>query len=86
MADFRPAKRRIKVSVGESVRIIRELQGLSQNQLAELTGIPQATLSAIENDRVRLGVERAKVLARALKCHPAVLVFPGWEDQIESAA
>lgn len=31
MADFRPAKRRIKVSVGESVRIVRELQGLSQN-------------------------------------------------------
>jgi transcriptional regulator with XRE-family HTH domain len=86
MADFRPAKRRIKVSVGESVRIVRELQGLSQNQLAERTGIPQATLSAIENDRVRLGVERAKVLARALKCHPAVLVFPGWEDHIESAA
>lgn len=86
MADFRPAKRRIKVSVGESVRIVRELQGLSQNQLAERTGIPQATLSAIENDRVRLGVERAKVLARALKCHPAVLVFPGWEAHIESAA
>ncbi len=86
MADFRPAKRRVKVSVGESVRIIRELQGLSQNQLAGLTGIPQATLSAIENDRVRLGVERAKVLARALKCHPAVLVFPGWEEHVESAA
>ena len=86
MAEFRPAKRRLKVSVGESVRIIRELQGLSQNQLAERTGIPQATLSAIENDRVRLGVERAKVLARALKCHPAVLVFPGWEDRVESAA
>ena len=50
------------------------------------TGIPQATLSAIENDRVRLGVERAKVLAKALKCHPAVLVFPGWEDDVESAA
>ena len=51
MADFRPAKRRLKVSVGESVRIVRELQGLSQNQLAERTGIPQGTLSAIENDR-----------------------------------
>ena len=76
MADFRLAKRRLKVSVGESVRVIRELQGLSQNQLAERTGIPQATLPASENDRVRLGVERAKVLARALKCHPAVLVFP----------
>jgi len=86
MSQFRPAKKRINVSVGESVRIIRELQGLSQNQLAERTRISQATLSAIENDRVRLGVERAKVIARALKCHPAVLVFPGWEDHLESAA
>jgi transcriptional regulator with XRE-family HTH domain len=78
MKQFRPAKKRIEVSVGESVRVIRELQELSQNQLGELTGIPQATISAIENGRVSLGVERAKVLARALKCHPAVLVFPGW--------
>ncbi len=86
MKQFRPAKKRVTVSAGESVRIIRELQGLSQNQLAQCTGIPQATLSAIENDRVRLGVERAKVLARALKCHPAVLVFPGWEDHLQTAA
>ena len=86
MKQFRPAKKRITASAGESVRIIRELQGLSQNQLAHRTGIPQATLSAIENDRVRLGVERAKVLARALKCHPAVLVFPGWEDHLQTAA
>jgi transcriptional regulator with XRE-family HTH domain len=79
MKDYRPAKKRIEVSVGESVRILRELQELSQSQLSRLTGIPQATISAIENDRVRLGVERAKVLAKALKCHPGVLVFPGWE-------
>ena len=38
---------------------------MSQNQLSRLTGIPQATISAIENDRVRLGVERAKALALA---------------------
>ena len=79
MRTFRSARKRIDVSVGESVRIIRELQGYSQNELGRLMGIPQATISAIENDRVRLGVERAKILARALKCHPAVLVFPGWE-------
>ena len=79
MKDYRPAKKRITVSVGESVRILRELQELSQSQLARLTGIPQATISAIENDRVRLGVERAKILAKALKCHPGELVFPGWE-------
>ena len=86
MKDFRPAKKRVEVSVGESVRILRELQELSQSQLSELTGIPQATISAIENGRVNLGVERAKTFARALKCHPAVLVFPGWEVGLEHAA
>jgi transcriptional regulator with XRE-family HTH domain len=86
MQDYSPAKKRVSVSLGESVRIIRELQKLSQNELARLTGIPQATISAIENDRVRLGVGRAKVLARALKCHPAVLVFPGWELPRDAAA
>jgi len=86
MKDYKKAKRAIEVSVGESVKILRDLQELSQNELADLTGIPQSTISAIENGRVRLGVERAKVLARALGCHPAVLVFPGWDIEHESAA
>lgn len=86
MKDYRLAKKRIEVSVGESVRIMRELQELSQNELAQQTGISQSTISAIENDRVQLGVERAKVLAHALMCHPAVLVFPGWEVKQTSAA
>ena len=86
MKDYRKAQKFIDVSVGESVRILRELQEMSQNELSDVTGIPQSTISAIENDRVNLGVERAKILARALKCHPAVLVFPGWDVQRESAA
>ena len=86
MSDYRKARRRVEVTVGESVRIIRELQELSQNQLAELSGIPQSTISAIERDRVNLGVERAKILARSLKVHPAALVFPGWNVERESAA
>jgi len=86
MKNYRKAKKQTEVSVGESVKILREFQELSQNELAELTGIPQSTISAIENDRVKLGVERAKVFARALQCHPAVLVFPGWDIQQESAA
>jgi len=86
MSDFRKAKKRVEVSVGESVRIVRELQELSQNELAAESGIPQSTISAIENDRVNLGVERAKVLARVLRVHPSVLVFPGWDVDQESAA
>jgi transcriptional regulator with XRE-family HTH domain len=86
MEEYHPAKKRVSVSVGESVRILRELQGFSQNQLAQRTGISQSTISAIENDRARLGVERAKVLARALDCHPGVLVFPGWELSDDAVA
>ncbi len=86
MKGYRRATKRIDVSIGDSVRVLRELQELSQNDLAQLTGIPQSTISAIERDRVNVGVERAKVLARALRCHPAVLVFPGWDVERESAA
>ena len=86
MKDYRKAKKLVDVSVGESVRILRELQEMNQNELSDLTGIPQSTISAIEDDRVNPGVERAKVLARVLKCHPAVLVFPGWDIHQESAA
>ena len=84
MRKLIPARKRVDVTPGESLRIIRELQGLSQTRLSALCGIPQTTISSIENGRVNLGVERAKVLAMALQCHPAVLVFPGW--QVGSAA
>jgi len=52
--------------------------------LAALTGISQPTLSAIAHNQVSLDLEQAKILAKALKCHPAVLVFLGWD--IEAAA
>ena len=86
LKDYRKAKKTVDVSVGESVLIIRELQGLSQNELSRLTRIPQSTISAVENNRVNLGVERAKAIARALKCHPAVLLFPGWDVKQQSVA
>jgi len=86
MKNYRKAQKTVDVTVGESVRIIRELQGFSQTELAGRTGIPQSTISGIENDRIQIGVERAKILARALNCHPAVLVFPGWEIKGQKAA
>lgn len=84
MRNYIPARKRVDVTPGESLRIIRELQGLSQNQLSGLCGIPQSTISSIESGRVNLGVERAKTLAVALHCHPAALVFPGW--RLDTAA
>jgi len=84
--DFIKAKPKAILSVGESVKLAREFNELSQNALSELTGIPQSTISAIEKNRIRLGVERAKVLARSLKVHPAVLLFPNWNTENEIAA
>ena len=86
MRGYARAIKRVDVSPGESVRILRELQGLTQGQLAELSGVAQTTISGIETGRINLGVERAKALAIALRCHPAVLVFPGWEVPLGSAA
>ena len=60
---------------------MRELQELSQNELAKLSGLPQSTISGMESGRINIGVERAKVLAKALRIHPAVIVFPGWETE-----
>ncbi len=59
MKNYKQFSKRVDVSIGESVRIMRELQELSQNELASITGIPQSTLSAIELDKIKLGVERA---------------------------
>jgi transcriptional regulator with XRE-family HTH domain len=78
-SEFRPARSRLPLSRGDTVRITRELQDLTQAELSEASGIPQPTISAIEKGRVTLGIDRAEKLARALKVHPAVLLFPQWE-------
>ncbi len=78
--DFFAAKSLANLTTGSMLRILREKNGLSQNQLAKMTGLTQPTLSGLENNRIVLGVERAKVLAKALKAHPAVLIFPDWKN------
>ena len=77
--EFAQAKTQVHMTPGQSLRVIRELQELSQNALAKLSGLPQSTISGMESGRINIGVERAKVLAQALRVHPAVIVFPGWE-------
>lgn len=77
--QFSPSKRRLALSPGESVKLAREMLNMSQNELSKHTGLPQSTISGIESGRINLGVERAKVLALALKVHPGVLVFSDWD-------
>ena len=77
--EFKRSKRRVTLSPGEMLQILREKNGLTQNQLAQLSGLTQATVSSLESDRISLGVERAKALAKVLHVHPALLLFPDWE-------
>jgi len=77
--DFVRAKVQRSVTPGEMLRTLRELQGLSQAELAKLTGISQSNLSAMETNARQIGRERALVLAKALKVHPAVILFPDFD-------
>ncbi len=86
MKNFVKSKTRISLTPGAAVRVAREMLDLSQNDLAKICKIPQSTISGIESNRISLGVERAAKLARALHVHPAVLLFPNWDVERESAA
>jgi transcriptional regulator with XRE-family HTH domain len=78
--DFVQDKRYGDLTPGKALKIYRELRGLSQNGLAELTGLKQGTISSLENDRITMGIDRAKVLASVLKVHPGLLAFADWEQ------
>lgn len=77
--DFEQAKIHQSVTPGEALKMLRELQELSQNDLAQRTGMSQSNISALENGAKKLGRERALILARALHVHPAVLLFPDFD-------
>jgi transcriptional regulator with XRE-family HTH domain len=77
--DFVKAKVHHSLTPGETLKMLRELQGLSQNDLTEITGISQSNISAIENGSRQMGRERALIFAKALRVHPAVLLFPDFD-------
>lgn len=63
-------------STGEMVRAFRKARSFTLDKLAEITGIPITNLSAIENNKIDLGVKRAGMLAAALGVHPQDILFP----------
>ncbi|MGI9289193.1 MAG: helix-turn-helix domain-containing protein [Pseudomonadales bacterium] len=77
--DFVPADTGVTLTPGQTIRTLRELNEMSQEDLAKETGIPQTTISSIENGRTSLGAERSKVFAKAFNVHPAVILFSDWK-------
>ena len=78
-SDFTKAKVHTSLTPGEALKMLRELHDLSQAELSTLTGIAQSNISALENGTRQIGRERAIILAKALKVHPAVILFPDFD-------
>lgn len=77
--DFVRAKVNTSITPAEMLRSLRELQEMSQKDLAEASGIPQSNISALETGARQIGRERAIVLAKVLQVHPAVILFPDFD-------
>jgi DNA-binding XRE family transcriptional regulator len=52
---------------GRMLRAARSKEGVTQTQLAQMTGIPQRHISEMEHGKRPIGKERAKKLAEILK-------------------
>jgi transcriptional regulator with XRE-family HTH domain len=85
--SFVAPKSHARLTTGEVIRMLRELKGWTQAELARRSGIKATNLSLLENDRVEIGKKRAESLAKAFRIHPAIIMFPEYEaDEIGSAA
>lgn len=59
--------------------MIRELQDLSQNELAGLTDISQPNISTLEDNMAHLRREIALIFIKVLHVRPSLLLFPGFD-------
>ena len=64
------------LSSGEVLKGLRVKHRLSQDELAELTGIQRTNLSALENDRTQMTSYYAEVFSAVFKVHPSEILYP----------
>lgn len=86
-SEFVTARPHAKLSSGEVIRMLRELKGWTQEDLADRSGVSSTNLSLLENDRVDIGKKRALQISQAFGVHPATIMFPEHKSaEIERAA
>lgn len=57
----------------ENLRSIRKLRNLTQEQLGEISGVDQATISKLESGKSNFTMDMARKLASGLKIEPVEL-------------
>jgi transcriptional regulator with XRE-family HTH domain len=69
---------------GKVIKAFRKNFNITQQELAKVTGIAETNLSAIENNKIEIGVKRAVLIATALGINPSMILFPeGYEASYE---
>ncbi len=84
--EFVAARKHAPVTTGEAIRMLRELKGWTQEELARQSGVNAKNISLLENDRIDIGKRRAEQLAKAFKVHPAIIMFPEYEGELTQQA
>jgi len=59
-AKFVTAKAHAKLTTGEVIRMLRELKGWTQAELATRSGIRATNISLLENEKVEIGKKRVE--------------------------
>ena len=78
-SEFVPARRHGALTTAEVIRMLRELKGWTQVELAARCGISATNISLLENAKVEIGKKRAEQIAKAFGVHPAIIMFPEYE-------
>jgi len=79
--DFKPAHQHAVLKTGEVIKMLRELKGWTQEELAKRSGIAITNISMLEHNKIEIGKRRTEQLAHAFEIHPAIIMFPEYESE-----
>ena len=71
----------VKETPGKIIRAFRRNFNLTLEDVEKLTGIPVSNLSAIEHDKIDLGLRRSIRIAAVFGIHPSLILFPNGYDR-----
>lgn len=69
------------LSIGEQIKLIRTQLGMSQTILARLAGIPQSTISRIEQDQQDPNLSTLQKIFSVISCD--LIIAPALQESIE---
>lgn len=71
-------------NIGKAIKKRRRYLGLTQEELAESTGLPRHTINRLENGKAIVGIDNKKSIAKALGISLELLETTGLELDIQN--